>query len=57
MFLATVKAMPDQAAIYYFDQTMSYGELDRKSTALAAALKDRGVVHSANPPKVLGNVV
>src|SRR5438477_2275990 len=45
MFLATVKAMPDSPAIYYFDQTMSYGELDRKSTALAAALKERGVTH------------
>src|SRR2546427_10155199 len=39
MFLATMKAMPDSPAIYYFDQAMSYGELDRKSTALAAALK------------------
>src|SRR5260370_7634673 len=43
MFLATVKAMPEQAAIYYFDQAMSYGELDRKSTALAVALKARGI--------------
>ena len=41
MFLATVKAMPDQAAVYYFDETMTYGELDSKSTALAAALKER----------------
>src|SRR5438270_7307224 len=45
MFLATVKAMPGQAAMYYFDETMTYGELDRKSTALAAALKEHGVVY------------
>ncbi len=43
MFLETARAMPEQAAIYYFDQTMSYGELDRKSSALVAALKEQGV--------------
>lgn len=43
MFFDTVKAMPEQAAMYYFDQTLSYAELDRKSTALAAALKEQGV--------------
>ncbi len=42
-FLETAKNKPEQPAIYYFDQPMSYGELDRKSTALAAALKDLGV--------------
>ncbi len=42
MFLDTVKAMSEQAAIYYFDQSMSYGTLDRKSTALAAAFKEHG---------------
>ena len=56
MFLATVKAMPDQAAIYYFDQTMNYGELDRKSTALAAALKDRGVVRGDRVGLYLQNI-
>ena len=45
MFLETAKAMPEQAAIYYFDQSMSYSELDNKSTALAAALQGRGVTH------------
>jgi len=56
MFLATVKAMPDSAAIYYFEQTMSYGELDRKSTALAAALKDRGVVRGDRVALYLQNI-
>src|SRR2546421_11760494 len=45
MFLETVQTLPEQAAIHYFDQTMSYVELDRKSSALAAALKDRGVTY------------
>jgi long-chain acyl-CoA synthetase len=56
MFLATVKALPDSAAIYYFDQTMSYGELDRKSTALAAALKERGVVRGDRVALYLQNI-
>lgn len=43
MFLMTATAMPQKPAIYYFDRIMTYGELDRKSTALAAALKVKGV--------------
>src|SRR5256886_2147673 len=56
MFLATVKAMPDQAAVYYFDETMTYGELDRKSTALAAALKERGVAYNDRVALYLQNI-
>jgi len=56
LFLETVKAMPEQAAIYYFDQTMSYAELDRKSTALAAALKERGVKHGDRIALYLQNI-
>lgn len=43
MFLATAQAMPEQAALHYFAQTMSYGDLDHMSTALAAALKEHGI--------------
>jgi long-chain acyl-CoA synthetase len=43
MFLTTTQTMPDQIAMYYFDRTISYGELDRTSNALAFALKQRGV--------------
>src|SRR6266513_2287652 len=50
MFLATVRAMADQAATYYFDETITYGELDRKSTALAAALKEGSAVPAEHPP-------
>ena len=56
MFLETAKAMPEQAAIYYFDQSMSYNELDNKSTALAAALKERGVIHGDRVALYLQNI-
>lgn len=56
MFLATVKAMPEQAAIYYFDQTMSYGELDRKSSVFAGALKAQGVVNGDRVALYLQNI-
>src|SRR5436189_2499162 len=56
MFLRTVQDLPEQAAIHYFDQTMSYGELDRKSSALAAALKERGVTHGDRVALYLQNI-
>jgi len=56
MFLETAKAMPEQAAIYYFDQSMSYSELDNKSTALAAALQVRGVTHGDRVALYLQNI-
>src|SRR2546423_14275131 len=56
MFLKTVQDLPEQAAIHYFDQTMSYGELDRKSSALAAALKERGVTHGDRIALYLQNI-
>ena len=56
MFLETAKAMPEQAAIYYFDQSMSYSELNRKSTALAAALQGRGVTHGDRVALYLQNI-
>jgi long-chain acyl-CoA synthetase len=56
MFLETVNAMPEQAAIYYFDKSMSYGELDRKSTALAAAFRECGIAHSDRVALYLQNI-
>lgn len=56
MFLETAKTKPEQPAIYYFDQSMSYGELDRKSTALAAALGQRGVLHGDRIALYLQNI-
>jgi long-chain acyl-CoA synthetase len=43
MFRASVEAAPDAPAIHYFDQTISYGELDRLSDAFGAALAHHGV--------------
>src|SRR5579885_383544 len=56
MFLATVKAMPEQPALHYFDQTITFGELDRQSSAFAAALKERGVVYGDRVALFLQNV-
>jgi long-chain acyl-CoA synthetase len=42
MFRAAVAAGADKPAILYFDATLSYGEVDRLSDALAAALVDNG---------------
>lgn len=43
MFEATVERSPDAPAIYYFDSEISYRELDEASSALAAALVERGL--------------
>jgi long-chain acyl-CoA synthetase len=56
MFLETVKTAPEQAAIYYFDQAISYSDLDRQSSALAAALKDRGVAKGDRVALYLQNI-
>jgi long-chain acyl-CoA synthetase len=56
MFLKTVQALPEQAAIHYFDQSMSYAELDRNSSALAAALKERGVTSGDRIALYLQNI-
>ena len=56
MFLATVKAMPEQAAIYYFERVMSYRELDRASTALAAALQAQGITRGDRVALFLQNI-
>src|SRR6266480_3741310 len=56
MFLETVQTMPEQAAMYYFDWAMSYGELDRASSALAVALKQRGVRYGDRIALYLQNI-
>jgi long-chain acyl-CoA synthetase len=42
-FQRTVEQDPTHPALYYFDQTVTFGELDRQSNALAAALQQQGV--------------
>jgi long-chain acyl-CoA synthetase len=41
-FHAAVEAGPDQPAIHYFDETMTWGEVDQASDALASLLVARG---------------
>jgi long-chain acyl-CoA synthetase len=56
LFLETAKTKPDLAAIYYFDRPMSFSELDRASSALAAALKERDVRHGDRIALFLQNI-
>jgi long-chain acyl-CoA synthetase len=56
MFLETVQTMPEQPALYYFDHTISYGELDRASNALAAAFKEHDVRHGDRIALFLQNI-
>ena len=56
MLRETVKAMPEQPAIYYFDQPINYGALDRQSSAFAAALKDLGVTKGDRVALYLQNI-
>jgi long-chain acyl-CoA synthetase len=43
MFRAAARATPGAPAVHYFEDTITFAELDRASDALAAALADRGV--------------
>ncbi len=56
MFLEIAKTMPEQTAMYYFDRAISYGELDRASSALAVALKQRGVRYGDRIALYLQNI-
>src|ERR671918_504030 len=42
MFRATAERLPDAPAIFYFDQSISFKELDELSDALAVGLRDQG---------------
>ncbi len=56
IFRAAVARAPHQAAIHYFDGTLSYAELDARSDALAAALIADGVLHGDRVALLLQNV-
>jgi len=43
-FEAHAAAQPDAVAIEHLDETITYGELDRRANALAALLREHGVV-------------
>ncbi|ANT61953.1 non-ribosomal peptide synthetase [Salipiger sp. CCB-MM3] len=50
LITAQMAATPEAPAVVFEDRTLSYAELDRRSAALAAALRARG----AGPGKVVG---
>ncbi|GAC1682469.1 MAG: long-chain fatty acid--CoA ligase [Ktedonobacteraceae bacterium] len=56
MFLATVQTMPEQSAIYYFDRALSYGDVDRLSSAFASSLQEHGVVRGDRVALYLQNI-
>jgi long-chain acyl-CoA synthetase len=43
LFLAAARSRPQAPAIHHLEDTISYGELERDSSALGAALRERGV--------------
>jgi long-chain acyl-CoA synthetase len=43
LFRTAAVRRPEIPAVYYFDQEISYGEIDRLSDSLAAALRDLGL--------------
>jgi long-chain acyl-CoA synthetase len=56
MFRAAVERAADKPAIYYFDTTLSWGEVDQQSDALALALCEGGVAPGDRVALYLQNV-
>ena len=59
-FKHSAKNRPDTPAVYYFDHTITYGQIDRLSSSMAAALralglkrKDRIIIDLQNVPQFL----
>jgi long-chain acyl-CoA synthetase len=42
-FKLSAKERPDAPAVYYFDHISTYGQIDRLSSSMAAALRDQGL--------------
>lgn len=42
-FMASAARRPEAPAVYYFDHTISFGEIDRTTNSLAAAFEDLGL--------------
>jgi long-chain acyl-CoA synthetase len=55
-FIASADQKPDAPAVHYFDETLSYEDIDRLSNSFAAALKDLGVVKGDRVILVLQNI-
>lgn len=55
-FQKSAAAGPDKPAIFYFDRTISYGELDTLSDGLAAALSSWGIKKGDRVMVILQNI-
>jgi len=55
-FMASAYQKPDAPAVHYFDDTFSYGDIDRLSNSFAAALERHGVVKGDRVILVLQNI-
>ncbi len=55
-FKASAADRPDKPALFYFDRTLSYGELDTLSNGLAAALSEWGIKKGDRVMLVLQNI-
>ena len=56
MFRASVRANPDAPLLHYFENTLTFAEVDRASDALAAALVERGLARGDRVALYLQNV-
>ena len=56
MFLASARRNAHAPALHYFDRTLTFGELDALSTALASALQQRGLKRGDRVAAYLQNV-
>jgi long-chain acyl-CoA synthetase len=55
-FENSVRRDPGKPAIYYFDRTLSYGELNSMADSLASALTDWGIIKGDRVMVILQNV-
>ncbi|GAB6876860.1 long-chain-fatty-acid--CoA ligase [Thermaerobacter litoralis] len=55
-FRATARRAGDRPAVYYFERVLSFAELDRTSSALAAALRGMGVEQGHRVALFLQNI-
>src|ERR687884_229312 len=56
MFRARARASPDAPCLHYFENTLTFAEVDRASDALAAALVERGLSRGDRVALYLQNV-
>ena len=55
-FMRSADQNPDAPAVHYFDETLTYGDIERLSNSFAAALEHLGVVKGDRVILVLQNI-